>query len=268
MGVPTSPASRATPAPKPLILETHDGAPPSQAKATKFCMLVCPNEGLCADLAGALLRGGNELRASRSLSPDHAAFVLRNRAIILLVQSDDAFGELGRVRALGIDAPVLVLEQGLDRKRRSDLLQHGASECLSLPLSRPALDKALVLLSNQNTRSSSCSLWFDASTHQVGLGDSAANLSSHEFALLRCLVDSEGAPVPTDRLRFYAWGASGSYKSEQQLVTVLICRLRKKLALIGLSNSIRVVRRIGYAFDSPAVREIQGRAPTQGPGEP
>ena len=211
-------------------------------------VLICEDEELGPQVAALAVRIGIEFRAARSLTAEHVAFALRNHAIVVLVPKDDAVASIHRIASSGMDGPILVLEPGMDAARRAQLMSEGAASCHRLPLTPRAFEKVLNTLSQRLCRRLHVPLWFDPATHQVGIDDMAVKLSPYEFSLLRCLVENGGEPVTPERLRLYAWGANVPEKSEHQIVTVLMCRLRKKLAQLGMTNAVIAVRGMGYAF--------------------
>ena len=221
--------------------------PDTRAANVRF-VLICENEVLSPSVAAMAVRIGIEFRAARTLTAEHVAFALRNHAIVVLVPNEDAVASIQRIIASGVDGPILVLEPGMNATRRARLMSQGAAACHRLPLTARAFEKVLHTLSERLCRRLHVPLWFDPATHQVGIDDAAVKLSPYEFSLLRCLVENGGEPVTAERLRLYAWGANVPEKSEHQIVTVLICRLRKKLAQLGMTDSVVAIRGMGYAF--------------------
>lgn len=221
---------------------------PQTHGANVRCVLICEDEILGAEVASVAVRVGVEFRAVPEMTREHVAFALRNHAVVILVPGDNAIGAIERILQSGLDGPILVLERELDDTRRSVLLAHGATACHNLPITPRVLERTLHQLNQRSSRRLHVPLWFDPATHKVGIADRSVKLSPHEFSLLRCLVEHGGEAVTAARLRLYAWGANVPPRSEHQIVTVLICRLRKKLEQLGLAEAIEAVRGTGYAF--------------------
>ena len=220
---------------------------PATAVAIK-CVLVCEDEMFGAEVAGVAVRAGVEFRATRRLTTEHIAYALRNHAILVLVRGDEAVESIPNIRAMGSDCPILVLEREMDDLRTSALIERGASACHDLSLTSREFQRLLSGLNERAWRRVCCPLWFDPTTHRVGFGESEVTLSLHEFQLLSCLVENAGEPVGAARLRLYAWGAEVPKKSEEQIVAVHMCRLRKKLEQLQLGDAIIAQRGHGYVL--------------------
>jgi DNA-binding response OmpR family regulator len=79
----------------------------------------------------------------------------------------------------------------------------------------------------------------------------AAPLSRTELRLLACLVEHAGATVRHDVLIASAWGVVADDAGYNALA-VYVCYLRRSLKSIGLGQSLRTARGVGYALGDPS----------------
>jgi DNA-binding response OmpR family regulator len=85
-------------------------------------------------------------------------------------------------------------------------------------------------------------LTLDVSRHEVLFNNMPLELTSKEFALLECLLQSKGRVLSRDYLMDEVWGYD--YYGGMRTVDVHIRRLREKIPM--LSKAIRTVKNLGY----------------------
>jgi DNA-binding response OmpR family regulator len=87
----------------------------------------------------------------------------------------------------------------------------------------------------------------DRIKRQVRRGAEVVELTPREFTLLEYFIQNRGFPI-TKRLIFeHVWNCSAD--PQTNVVDVLVCRLRDKLAAGAAQPLIRTVRGIGYVLD-------------------
>lgn len=79
----------------------------------------------------------------------------------------------------------------------------------------------------------------------VTVGDTSLTLTGGEYALLRCLLEHKGDPVPRETLASLLGGGGN-------IVDVYICKLRGKLEKPLGRRAIYTVRGVGYRLDEAA----------------
>jgi len=84
--------------------------------------------------------------------------------------------------------------------------------------------------------------WSGSSVEHLGTRVSLLRVELH---LLAALLEADGKVVSRAALIEAAWPRADSKHRENSLA-VYICGLRKRLAMIGLSNALQTVRREGY----------------------
>ena len=86
------------------------------------------------------------------------------------------------------------------------------------------------------------------STHEARIGDAPLELTMTEFALLRCLLEAEGAPVSRDVLLQKVWGIDVAV--ETRVTDETVRRVRKKLRDAGSATQIKAVWGYGYKLEA------------------
>ena len=87
-------------------------------------------------------------------------------------------------------------------------------------------------------------LWLDASRHEAKLNDTAIDLTSKEFALLRYFMLHPGEVLTSERLLDHVWDEHADPFTHT--VRVTISNLRRKLRDAGSEDLIETVVGAGY----------------------
>jgi DNA-binding response OmpR family regulator len=195
-----------------------------------------------------------EVFVTEQLTQTWTSFAQRVAAGVVLVATDDPLGALVYARTAGIEGKILLAVDGRRRSGRRELENAGEATCISLPFSAATLDKIAVTLNGTHSAASvepTLRLLFDPIARVVRYRDNTLRLSQREFALLHYLAQHCGRPVPADQILSYVWEDASAVKS-RQIVDVYVCQLRRKLARIGLGNTIRTLRGYGYTLETVA----------------
>src|SRR6478672_1345693 len=182
----------------------------------------------------------------------------QNYKLIIL---DLNFGEtdglklLEKLRADGLETPVMVLSA---RNRVSDRIQSlnlGADDYITKPFSfqelaartnallRRKADPALNILRVEN-------LELDPASRKIHRGKREIKLSPKEFDLLFLLMRHAGETVTRQDLLRESWGLQP--ETDSNLVDVYVNYLRKKIDLANEEKVIHTVRGSGYRIGRPA----------------
>jgi two-component system, OmpR family, copper resistance phosphate regulon response regulator CusR len=188
----------------------------------------------------------------------------QNYKLIIL---DLNFGEtdglklLEKLRASGLDTPVMVLSA---RNRIADRIQSlnlGADDYITKPFSfqelaaranallRRKADPSLHMLRVEN-------LVLDPASRKVHRGKRQIKLSPKEFELLFLLMRHAGETVGRQDLLRESWGLQ--LESDSNLVDVYVNYLRKKIDLRDEERLIHTVRGSGYRIGRPAPLQAAG----------
>ena len=193
----------------------------------------------------------------------------QNYKLIIL---DLNFGEsdglklLEKLRAEGLETPVMVLSA---RERVSDRIQSlnlGADDYITKPFSFQELAaRANAILRRKADPSLSIlrveDLEMDPATRKVHRGPREIKLSNKEFDLLHALMRRAGETVSRAELRGI-WGVES--ETDSNLVDVYINYLRKKVDASGRDKLIYTVRGSGYRLGRPA---RHGNEPLESPAQ-
>jgi DNA-binding response OmpR family regulator len=174
-------------------------------------------------------------------------------AIVLdvLLPGLDGFEVCRRLRAHGIDAPVLMLTARDGVPDRIQGLDAGADDYLVKPFAFDELLARLRALTRRGrTRQLDTALRYgpvalDTSTHTATAGSAALELSATEYRLLEHLLRHPEAIVSRDQLAEHVWG--GDYDPFSNVADVYIGYLRRKLRAAGIATPlIHTIRGLGY----------------------
>lgn len=177
----------------------------------------------------------------RAIDGGHAAIILD-----LLLPGLNGYTVCERVRAEGISTPILVLTAKAGEYDQIDLLDAGADDFVTKPVSLAVLAARLrVLLRRSDPAQASNliergTLHYDLSLRTCSVAGESISLSPREDQLLRCLLLAGGATRTRQELLDEVWGAYTTVDPTN--LDILIRRLREKLAPVAVEN----VRGHGY----------------------
>jgi len=169
----------------------------------------------------------------------------------------DGLELLGRLRAQGMDTPVMVLSARDQVTDRIQSLNSGADDYITKPFSFQELAaRANALLRRKTDPSLSVlrveDLELDPASHKVHRGKKEIKLTPKEFDMLHLLLRRAGETVPRGELLSECWGAeSGSEPINSNLVDVYVNYLRKKIDSHHDEKLIYTVRGSGYRLGRP-----------------
>lgn len=203
----------------------------------------------------ALVREGHTVVAVRT--PAEATQSLHGVTFDLLVLDVMLDGASGlefckRLRADGLEAPILFLSARGAVNARIDGLDAGGDDYLSKPFAlkeliarvralgrRGPAVRAMVMTIGELT------LEFDSRRANVRGED--LPVTQREWDILRVLADARGRVVPFDVLLDRVWGEATD--SARASLEVILSRFRKKLERVTAQPVIRTVRGAGYALE-------------------
>lgn len=215
----------------------------------------------------------HELRR-RGLNREHAGTgaealeflrLYRFDAILLDLDLRDmpALDLIRRVRASGSQTPILAVTGQTDPLVKVKALDLGADDVLSAfcPVDELlARLRAVVRRSGGHTRSilSTGPLELCLDSHEVRVSGQPLHLTPKEYSLLELLLLRRGVSLTKGACLNHLYGTEE--EPELKTVDVIVCRLRKKLAAVGLPSLVQNVWGCGYRLadmaGAPAAREI------------
>jgi DNA-binding response OmpR family regulator len=187
-----------------------------------------------------------------------AALTGRFDAIVLdiILPGLSGYRVLERLRAAGIDTPVLLLSAKDGEFDQADGLDLGADGYLVKPFAfvvlvaqlKAMLRRRDAALGRTGQRVRLGSLVVDPVARSVSWDGDAIELSPREFALLHALVTRPDTAVGKDELLRLVWGDEQA--ASRNVVEVYVGYVRRKLEVVGAGHVLRTVRGFGYLVGS------------------
>ena len=194
-----------------------------------------------------LAEDGDAAEAS-ALAGDYDAILLD-----VMLPAQDGFTVCRRLRAQGVDTPILMVTARDAVDDRVHGLDTGADDYLVKPFAFDEVVARLRALTRRGrTRSLSAVLTagplsLDQEAHQARVAGAPVPLTATEYRLLEYLMRRAGTIVSRDQLAEHVWG--GDYDPCSNVADVYVGYLRKKLAGTAAADQIRTIRGLGYMLD-------------------
>ena len=163
----------------------------------------------------------------------------------------DGFTLVRKIRAKGINIPILFLTARDSIEDRVTGLDIGADDYLIKPFSfDELLARVRVLVRKNSSHSTSLitvgDLTVDLASRNVSRGGKDINLSAKEFELLRYLSVNKGIVLSREKIENHIWNYD--YEGGTNVVDVYIRYLRRKLDEGFETKLIHTVRGAGYVL--------------------
>jgi DNA-binding response OmpR family regulator len=173
-------------------------------------------------------------------------------AILLdvMLPGQDGFEVCRRLRAQGVDTPILMVTARDTVGDRVRGLDTGADDYLLKPFAFDEVVARLRALTRRGRTASLSSvlqagpLTLDQEAHQAAVDGVSVPLTATEYRLLEYLMRRAGTIVSRDQLAEHVWG--GEYDPCSNLADVYVGYLRRKLAGTSAADRIRTIRGLGY----------------------
>jgi DNA-binding response OmpR family regulator len=187
---------------------------------------------------------------AQALDEDYDAIVLD-----LMLPGQDGFTVCRKLRAEGVDTPILVVTARHQVSDRVLGLDAGADDYLVKPF---AFDELLARLRALSRRGRSRhltatltvgALTLDERDHRLTVNGTEITLTATEYRLLAFLMYRAGSIVSRAQLGEHVWG--GTYDPMSNVADVYVGYLRRKLQSTGVDGYIRTVRGLGYVLEAP-----------------
>ena len=172
----------------------------------------------------------------------------------IMMPKMDGLTVLRKIRAAGMNLPVLMLTAKSEIDDRVEGLDAGADDYLTKPFaSRELLARIRAMTRRQPELSDSELNFADVKLDRAGFlltgPDGSTNLNNKEFQLMETFLLNPTRVISTDQLFEKIWGYDT--ESEINVVWVTISNLRKKLKSTGSRVQIRATRNVGYSLEQP-----------------
>ncbi|GAB2528547.1 MULTISPECIES: response regulator transcription factor [unclassified Nocardia] len=237
---------------------------PAQVREPEARVLVVDDEPMIVELLSVSLRyqGFEVASAASGTEGLDKAKTFRPDALIIdvMMPGMDGFGLLRRLRADGIDSPVLFLTARDDVDDKITGLTLGADDYVTKPFSLEEVVARLRVILRRAGRSApetkSSRLRFadielDDDTHEVWKAGEPVSLSPTEFTLLRYFLVNAGTVLSKPRILDHVWRYD--FGGEVGVVETYVSYLRKKVDT-GPDRLIHTLRGVGYVMREPRGR--------------
>lgn len=165
----------------------------------------------------------------------------------------DGFSILEKVRAKGIETPIIITSAKSSVADKVKALDLGADDYLTKPfdfLEAYARIKTNVRRANNiqvEAQNMLGELIYDRNTLTLSNAKTSIKLTLTEYNLFEYLVTSMGMPISKEQIIDRIWGIDEDVSENQ--VEVYISYLRKKLKLLDANIAIKTQRQVGYFLD-------------------
>jgi two-component system, OmpR family, response regulator len=209
-----------------------------------------------AKMAALLRRGLNGHGLGADIAATGEAALIMGKAssydavvLDVMLPGIDGFSTCRRLRALGVDAPVLMLTARGSVEDRVAGLDGGADDYLTKPFSFAELLARLRALIRRGQRQrpgmvALGDLRMNRASRQVWRGEQEVSLSAREFALLEAFMSRPGDVLTRLHLLQEAWHYDFEHRSN--VIEVYVRYLRRKIDQPFGLRSLETVRGAGY----------------------
>jgi DNA-binding response OmpR family regulator len=201
--------------------------------------------GLSAEGMEVITAGDGPSGLSAALSGTFDVIVLD-----IMLPGLSGYRVLQRMRAAGVNTPVLLVSAKDGEYDQADGLELGADGYLIKPFSFVVLVaqlRALLRRGDAATRLVIGELVIDRAARAVTWAGRPVELSPREYALLAELARRAGSVVGKDELLSAVWGDEQA--ATRNAVEVYVGYLRRKLDAVGAGHMLRTVRGHGYLVE-------------------
>ncbi len=215
-------------------------------------ILLASKDRKLGTLMGGILRDqGFEVELARSEEETGAAVKRKQMEFDAAVaDGEEMFFALRRVKNT---IPVLLLLKHNTPQRRAQMLNGGADDCLGRPFDgqefaarvRALTRRRGLYLPEGQLRFSDLEL--NLFTCELCSGGGTVRLHGKEFKLMKMMMPRGGCVITREEMIRKIWGHD---EEEDASLMVYISTLRKKMAALGASASIKTLRSVGYQLVS------------------
>ena len=182
--------------------------------------------------------------------------------IILDLMLPDIDGDevLIRLRATGIETPILIVSSLSDVDHKLKLLGCGADDYLAKPFDKRELIarvQALVRRSKGHSKSviQTGGMKVNLEAHTVESAGKSVHLTGKEYGILELLSLHKGSTLTKEMILGHLYG--GTDEREMKIIDVFVCKLRKKLSMASEGeNYIETIWGRGYALRELVAEDI------------
>lgn len=172
----------------------------------------------------------------------------------LMLPDIDGYEVIRQMRLARVAVPLLVLS-GLSRaSARVRALGMGADDFMTKPFDKSELIARVGAIVRRSIAPKQATLQaglvsLNLDSRRVTVAGTDVRLTGKEFAILELLVLRKGLILSKEALLTHLY--HGTDEPEMRILDVFVCKLRKKLALVGAPDLVRTVWGLGYTVSDP-----------------
>ncbi len=163
----------------------------------------------------------------------------------------DGITLLKKIRAKGIQLPVLMLTAKAEIEDRVLGLDSGANDYLPKPFdSRELLARIRSITRSKNETDvhiTAGNITLDRTKFELASPTGSFRLTNKEYQLMELFISNPNIIIPTERIMEKIWGYDSD--SEMNVVWVYISYLRRKLKALNADVQIKAFRNSGYSLE-------------------
>ncbi len=168
----------------------------------------------------------------------------------LMIPEIDGLELLKRMRASGIDTPVLIITAKSSKEDVVKGLDTGSDDYLTKPFSFDELLARIRALLRRSRKTEQLLLEYkditlNPYTRRMNIASKEAELTEKEFLIMEYLLKNSEKPLTRKEIAEYVWQ---NQDDSSNIVDVYVNFLRKKIESISQKKYIHTVRGIGYTF--------------------
>ncbi|MEZ7820555.1 MAG: response regulator transcription factor [Aquiluna sp.] len=223
-------------------------------------VLVVDDEPNIRDLLSASLRFAGHQVATAANGTDAISMITETKPDIVLLDvmlpDISGFGVTKKIRAMGIEVPILFLTARDDTEDKITGLTVGGDDYVTKPFS---LDEIMARISAIIRRTSKDGqdgalitvgeLSINEDAHEVTVGAQVVDLSPTEYQLLRYLATNPNRVLTKAQILDHVW--EYDFNGEMGIVESYVSYLRKKLDPLSQEPLIITKRGVGYMLKGP-----------------
>jgi DNA-binding response OmpR family regulator len=220
-------------------------------------LLIEDEHSIAQGIQDALEPYGLQVMHATSAETGEALLAAETFDLVLLdvmLPGRDGFETCRRIRARGLDLPVVMLTARSDEVDKVVGLEIGADDYLTKPFSmRELIARVRALLRRAGNHKQSAEVFtfghirVDFNTRRVFCKDVPVNLTGTEFAILKLLIDERPNAISRDKILNDIWGYT--FCPDSRIVDTHILNIRKKLECDPRNpDYIKTHHGLGYRF--------------------
>lgn len=219
-------------------------------------ILIAEDEVALAKVLSAILKRNNYSVDAVHNGRDAVDYIrsgLYDLAILdIMMPIEDGVSALKRVRAEGINIPIIMLTAKSELDDKITGLDSGADDYITKPFEAKELLARIRAVSRRKDAPredvlSFGNLTLDRSAYELSVGENSVKLGNKEFQIMELFMLNSGVVFSAEKIMEKIWDISS--EAELSVLWVYVSGLRKKLTGLSSDVNIKAVRGVGYTLE-------------------